>query len=129
MEIFVLLLAFCLVRKWQAGNDYVENKVVRCNSGSHQKIEAHDFMQLIPCEVLTDKFRPCCMISSYSRVPRVSPSPLNFLRATNDYNYAMCWLKRAVKNKSAADKVRTSSDRECKNILIYGPVFPPLSSQ
>jgi hypothetical protein len=54
-----LLLSYCLVRKWQAGNDYVENKVVRCSSGSHQKIEVHDCMQLITCEVGTDKFRPC----------------------------------------------------------------------
>jgi hypothetical protein len=68
MEFFSLLLAFCLVRKWQAGNDNVENKVVRCSSGSHQKIEAHDFMQLIPCEacdgqvpvVLYDLFIQSC---------------------------------------------------------------------
>ena len=69
------------------------------------------------------------MISSYSRVPRVLPSPLNILRATADCNYAIGWLKSAVKNKSAADNEHVSSDRECKNILIYGPVFLPLSSQ
>jgi hypothetical protein len=65
---FVFLLAFCLVWKWQAGNDYVKNKVVRCKSGSHQKIEAHDFMQLMACEacdgqvpaVLYDLFIQSC---------------------------------------------------------------------
>jgi len=68
MGFFILLLAFCLVRKWQAGNDCVEYKVVRCSCGSHQKIQAHDFMQLIPCEacdgqvpaVLYDLFIQSC---------------------------------------------------------------------